>query len=87
MSGACGVIAKWVEVYEGFGYREDKGGWSRVVGYVSAMGGSGARSPIWGISARRALWSLDSVGIAVVIVGGGCCASVGMRIIQWPRGV
>jgi hypothetical protein len=56
-----------------------------VVGYVSAMVGSGARSLIWGISARKALWSLNSVGIAVVIVGGGCYASVGMRINQWSR--
>ena len=47
----------------------------------------GARSPIWGIFARRVLWSLTSVGRAVVIVGDGCCASVGMRIIQRSRGV
>jgi hypothetical protein len=58
-----------------------------VVEYVSTLGGSGARSPIWGISARRALWSQNSVGIAVLIVGGGCCATVGMRISQWSRGV
>jgi hypothetical protein len=51
------------------------------------MGGSGASSPIWGISASRALWSLYSVGIAVVIVGGGCCVSVGVRSNQWSRGV
>ncbi len=88
MGCACDVIAELVEVYEGFGYRDDKGGgWSRVVGYVSAMGGSGDSSPIWGISARRALWSLNSVGIVVVIVGGGCCVSVGIRISQWSRGV
>ena len=55
--------------------------------YVLTMGGSGARSPIWGISARRALWSLNSVGIAVVIVGGRCCAFVGIRMSQRPRGV
>ena len=58
-----------------------------MVGYVSSMGGSGARSPIWGISAQRALWSLNSVGIEVVLVGGGCCASVGMRINHWSKDV
>ena len=58
-----------------------------MVGYVFTMGGLGARSPIWGISARRALWSLNFVGIAVVMVGGGCCASVGMHINQWSRAV
>ena len=26
MGYSCGVIAKLVEIYEGFGYREDKGG-------------------------------------------------------------
>ena len=87
MSDTCGFIAKLVEVYEWLGYREDKGGGGfRVVGYVSVMGVWGARSPIWGISARRAWWSLNSVCIAIVIVGGGCCASVGMRINQWSRG-
>ena len=60
--------------------------WSSVVGYVFVMGVWGAGSPIWGISARRGLWSLNSVCLAVVIVGDGCCASVGMRINQWPRG-
>ena len=87
MSGTRGFIAELVEVYEGLGYRENKGGWSRVVGYVSVMGGLGVRSPIWGISARRALWSLNSVGIAVVVVSGGRCASVGMRTNQWSKGV
>ncbi len=87
MSCACGVVTELVEVYEGFGYREDEGGCSRVVGYVSAGGGLGARTPIWGISAMRALWSLNSVGIAVLIVGGGCCASFGNRSNQWSKGV
>ncbi len=27
------------------------------------------------------------MGIAVVVVGGGCCVSIGMRINQWSRGV
>jgi hypothetical protein len=38
MGCSCGVIAKLVEVYEGFGYREDKG---RVVssGGVCVCGG------------------------------------------------
>ena len=64
-----------------------KGGWSRVVGYVSTMGVWGMGSPIWGTSARRDLWSLNSVCIAVVVVGGGWRAAVGMRINQWSRGV
>ena len=58
-----------------------------MVGYVSVMGESGASSPIRGISTRRALWSLNSVGIAVVIVGGGCRVFVGIRSNQWSRGV
>ena len=88
MGYACGVGTELIEVYAGFGYREDKGGgWSRVVGYMSAMGESVASSSIWGISASRTLWSLNSVGIAVVIVGGGCCVVVGMRSSQWSRGV
>ena len=49
-------------------------------------GGVGCGSPIWDISARRALWLLNSVCIVVVIVGDGCCASVDMRINQWSRG-
>ena len=71
----------------GLGVGRIKGGCSHVVRYVSTMGGTGARSPIWGISARRALRSLNSVGNAVVIVAGGCFASVGMRMHQWSRGV
>ena len=58
-----------------------------MVGYASATGGSGASYPIWGISASRALWSLYSVGIAVVIVGYGRCVSVGVRSSHWSRGV
>ena len=71
----------------GLGIGRINGGWSRVVGYVSAMWESGASSPIWGISTRRALWSLNSVGIAVVIMGGGCRVSVGIRSNKWPSGV
>jgi hypothetical protein len=83
LSGTCGFIAELVEVYEGLGYLEDKEGMvSR--GGVRVRHGGGMRSPI---SARRALWSLNFVGIAVVTVGGGCCASVGMRINQWSKGV
>ena len=59
-----------------FGYQENEGGWSPVVGYVSIMGVWGVGSPIWGISARRALWSLNSVCIAVVVLGGGWRASI-----------
>ena len=58
-----------------------------MVGYVSVEGGSGARSPIWGISAKRAWVSLKSVGIAVVTAGDGCRASAGSRRSQWSRGV
>ena len=58
-----------------------------MVGYVSLEGGSGARSPICGISARRAWWSLNSVGIVVVRAGGVWDASVGSRSSQWSRGV
>ena len=58
-----------------------------MVGYVSVEGELGAGSPIWGISAKRAWWSLNSVGIAVVIAGGVCNASVGRRSSQWSRGV
>ena len=50
-------------------------------------GGSGARFPIWGISARRAWWSLNSVGIVVVRAGGVWGAFVGSRSSQWSRGV
>ena len=58
-----------------------------MVGYVSVVGRSGVRSPIWGISASRAWWSLNSVGIAVVMAGEVCRASVGSRSNQWSRGV
>ena len=58
-----------------------------MVGYASVMRGAGARYPIWGISARRALWSLNSVGIVMVIVGVDCCACVGIRNNQWSKGV
>ena len=58
-----------------------------MVGYVSAIGVCGVRSQIWGISAKRALWSLNSVCIAVVVVGGGCCTADDMHISQWSRGV
>ena len=40
------------------------------------------RSPIWDISARRALWSIYSVRSVVVVVGGSWGASFGMRISQ-----
>ena len=53
--------------------------------YVSIVGGTGARSPIWGISARRALWFLNSMCSAVLEVGGGCCALVGLLMNPWSR--
>ena len=58
-----------------------------MVGYVSHTRGAGVRCPIWGISAKRALWLLNFVGVVVVVVGGVCCAFVCMRINQWSRGV
>ena len=51
-----------------------------------AEGGLGVESPIWGSSARRAWWSLYSVGSAWVIAGGMRDVSVGMRSSQWSRG-
>ena len=42
-------------------------------------------SPIWGISAGRALWSLSSVRIVVVVVC-GWGVSFGMRSSQWSIG-
>ncbi len=74
-------------VGRGLGIGSIKRGWSRVVGYVSTMGVWGVGSPIWGSSAKRALWSLNSVFIAVVVVSGGWRVAVGMRISQWFRGV
>ena len=71
----------------GLGIGRIKGGWSRVVGYVFVVGGTGAGSPIWGMSARRALWSLNSVGIAVVMADDICPASAGSRSSQWSSGV
>ncbi len=38
------------------------------------------------MSARRAQWSLNSVGIAVVVAGDGCRASAGSRSSQWSSG-
>ncbi len=70
----------------GLGIGRIKGGWSRVVGYVFLVGGSGAGSPNWGMSVRRAQWSLNSVGIAVVIAVDVSRASAGSLISQWSSG-
>ena len=80
MCCSCGFVAKLVEVYRGFGYREDEGGGSRVEGYVSLMGGAGTRSPIWGISANRALWSLKSVAVVLLVV---CALAGGRAVCFW----
>ncbi len=56
-----------------------------MVGYVSPEGKWVGGSLICGISAKRALWSLYSVRIVVVVVG-VWCASVGIRINQWSSG-
>ena len=69
----------------GFGIGRMKGGWSRVVGYVSTLGVWKVGSPTRAISARRALWSLYSMFNFVVMVGGGLEASFGMRISQWSK--
>jgi len=54
-----------------------------VVEYVfTERGGWEMGSPIWGISARKALWSLYSVCSVVEVVCGTWGASVGMRISQ-----
>ena len=55
--------------------------------YILVIGVWFVRSPIWGISAKRTLWSLNFMCIAAVVVGGGYCASDGVRISKWSRGV
>ena len=62
-----------------------KEGWSCMVGYVSPERDWEGGSPICGISARRALWSLYFVCIVVVVVG-AWCAYVGIHISQWSSG-
>ena len=52
---SCGRVSYLVEVNRGLGIGGINGGWSRVVGYMSPDGGAVIGSPIWGISARRAL--------------------------------
>ena len=69
----------------GLGIGRMKGGWSRVVGSGSTEGEWMWYSPIWGISVRRALWSLYSVRIVVVVVC-GWGVSFGMRSSQWSIG-
>ena len=55
------------------------------MGYVSTKGGWGLGSPIWGISAKRALWSLYSIcSVVVMVCGWG--VSFGMRSSQWYIG-
>ncbi len=69
----------------GLGIGRMKGGWSRVVGYVSPEGEWVGGFPICGTSARRALWSPYSVRIVAVVVS-VWCAYVGIRISQWSSG-
>ena len=57
-----------------------------MVGYVVVGEGTVGRSPIWGISDKRAWWSLNSVGIAVVIAGVFRSTSADSRSSQWSRG-
>jgi hypothetical protein len=63
------VISELVEVYEWVGDRELKG---RMVacGGICVYKGGEMKSSISGISGRRALWSLYSMHIVVVEVGG-----------------
>jgi len=75
-------LPSWKRSIRGLGIGRWKGGLSRVVGYVSTAGGWEVGSPMWGISARRALWSLYSVRSVVVVEGGSWGASFGMRISQ-----
>ena len=70
-------VSKLVEVNEGFGDWEDEWGVVSSGRVCVRGGGSDARSPVWGISARRAWWSLNSVGIVVVVAGVACRASAG----------
>ena len=49
LSDTWGFIAELIEVYEGLGYRENKGGVVSRRGSVSTIGVRGVRSPIWGI--------------------------------------
>jgi hypothetical protein len=81
------VVAELVEVYnKGFGDREVKGRMVACGGVCVYSGGGGTGSLIWGISARRALWSLSFVRNVVEVVGGSWGASDGKRISQWSSG-
>ena len=83
MLGYAGVvIAELIEVYEGFGIREVKGRMVACGGVCAYRGGWEMGSPIWGISARMALWSLYYVLSVVEVVGGSWDASVGLRVSQ-----
>ena len=57
-----------------------------MVGCVSTVEVWEVGSPIWGISARRDVWSLYYVRNVVVVVGSGWQASFDMRISQWSTG-
>jgi len=74
-----------VEVYEGFGYWEVEGGLVSRGGLCFYRGGMGIRNPIWGISARRALWSLYYVRNLEVVVS-VWRASLGMINNLWSYG-
>jgi len=80
LGDACAWVAELVKVYEGFGDRDVEGMMVACGGYVSTERGWEVWSPIWGISAKRAFWSLCSMRSVVVVVGGNWGVSFGMRI-------
>ena len=83
MLGYAGVvIAELIEVYERFGDRKVKGRMVVCSGICVYRGGWKIGSPIWGISARRALWSLCYVLSVVEVVDGSWDAPVDMRVSQ-----
>ena len=80
------VVAELVDVYEGLGYRKDDGRMVACGGVWTYRGGGWKwGSKIWGISVRRALWSLYYVRS---VVEGVCGWGVlfGTRISQWSNG-
>ena len=64
----------------GFGIGRRKGGWSRVVGKVDVEEVLELGSPICGIVAYMALWSLCYVLSVGVVVGGSEGVSSGMHM-------
>jgi hypothetical protein len=81
-------ITKLVEVNEWFGDREEKWGWSRVVGIlgVGAVGWGGV-FPILGMIIMRARWSLWLMSEVVMVASVGWkCDVGGRRRSHWFNG-